>query len=133
MDAETLNASEDRARVVVRPPLLYLGSILLGLALHFVLPLQLVPRGLERPVGGVLVLGSIALFALSIREFRKAGTSLPTHEPTTVIVATGPYRFSRNPIYLSFTVFQLGVAIWHLTQKFGEDYRGYRASVRRWI
>jgi protein-S-isoprenylcysteine O-methyltransferase Ste14 len=77
-----------------------------------------------------------------------------------VIVRTGPYRFSRNPIYLAFSLLQLGIAIWvnsvwllatlvgavalihsiviqreehYLERKFGAGYLDYKASVRRWL
>jgi protein-S-isoprenylcysteine O-methyltransferase Ste14 len=100
------------------------------------------------------------LFFFSIGEFRAAGTPVPARKPTTTIVRTGPYRFSRNPIYLAFSVFQLGIAIWansvwllatlvgavalihfvvipreehYLEKKFGAQYLDYKASVRRWL
>jgi Phospholipid methyltransferase len=55
---------------------------------------------------------AIALFAYSVAEFRAAGTPVPARKPTTAIVRTGPYRFSRNPIYLAFSLLQLGIGIW---------------------
>jgi protein-S-isoprenylcysteine O-methyltransferase Ste14 len=101
-----------------------------------------------------------ALFSYSIKLFRRAGTPVPGNKPTTAIVRTGPYRFSRNPIYLAFLAFQLGLAIlvnslWlvatltptvaiiavvvvpseerYLTGRFGTEYLKYKASVRRWL
>lgn len=50
--------------------------------------------------------------ASSVAKFRAAGTPVPARKPTRAIVRTGPYRFSRNPIYLAFSLFQLGVAMW---------------------
>jgi protein-S-isoprenylcysteine O-methyltransferase Ste14 len=102
----------------------------------------------------------MALFAFSVARFRAAGTPVPARKPTTAIVRTGPYRFSRNPIYLAFSVFQLGIAIWvnslwllvtlvgavalmhfvvipreeqYLARRFGAAYLDYKASVRRWL
>jgi protein-S-isoprenylcysteine O-methyltransferase Ste14 len=107
-----------------------------------------------------LVVVAIALFWFSVAKFRAAGTPVPGDKPSTMIVRTGPYRFSRNPIYLAFSVFQLGVAIcansvWllatltgalalihyvvipreeqYLERKFGSEYLDYKASVRRWL
>ena len=111
-------------------------------------------------LGLALVAAAIALFVSSVAKFRAAGTPVPAREPTTAIVRTGPFRFSRNPIYLAFSVFQLGVAIaadsawllvtlaaamalmqWvvipreerYLEGKFGAQYSDYRRSVRRWL
>jgi protein-S-isoprenylcysteine O-methyltransferase Ste14 len=150
----------DTAGVLVRPPLLYLCSILIGSALELVRPLPFAPRSLEAPLGGSLVVAALVLFAFSVREFRAAGTPLPTNRPTTVIVRRGPYRFSRNPIYLAFSLLHLGIAIWtnggwllvtlavtllvmsygviareerYLAGRFAEEYLAYKASVRRWL
>jgi protein-S-isoprenylcysteine O-methyltransferase Ste14 len=124
------------------------------------MPLPFLPRALAVPLGVTLVALAIALFSYSVAKFRAAGTPVPARKPTTVIVRTGPYRFSRNPIYLAFSVFLLGIAIWvnsvwllatlvgavaltnyvvvrreeqYLEQKFGAQYLDYKASVRRWV
>jgi protein-S-isoprenylcysteine O-methyltransferase Ste14 len=144
---------------VLRPPLIYLASIATGLVLHLAWPRPL-PAGLPvRPLlGGALVVASFLLLAFSVRRFRAASTPVPAWKPTTAIVRTGPYRFSRNPIYLGFSLFQLGIAIWigswwlivtlvaafvlihcfvvpreerYLEARFGDEYRDYMASVRR--
>jgi len=85
---------------LVRPPLVYLASILLGLLLHFVWPLPLVRRAVGAPIGAAVVLVAVGLFIAAVRAFRAAGTPVPGNRPTTTIVPAGPYRFSRNPIYL---------------------------------
>jgi protein-S-isoprenylcysteine O-methyltransferase Ste14 len=145
---------------VFRPPLIYLASIATGLALHWAWPrpvLSGVPAG---PLGSALVVASLVLFGYSVQRFRAAGTPVPARKPTTAIVRTGPYRFSRNPIYLAFSLLQLGIAIWvgswwlvatlaaaialihyvvvpreeqYLEARFGAAYREYKASVRRWL
>src|SRR5215813_13246267 len=96
---------------LLRPPIVFLSAILLGIALNHSWPLPfLAPTlGLRGPF---VTLCAVLLFALSLREFRTAGTSVRGTERTTTIVRTGPYRFSRNPIYLSFILLLLGLAVW---------------------
>jgi protein-S-isoprenylcysteine O-methyltransferase Ste14 len=145
---------------VVRPPLVYLTAILLGLALHLAWPVGLLGRRAGTWPGAGAVLLALALFVWAIRTFRVAGTPVPGHRPTTTIVRAGPYRFTRNPIYLAFSLFQLGVALWvgslwlivtllpamalmafvvipreerYLAARFPAAYPAYRASVRRWL
>src|SRR5215468_11587071 len=145
---------------LVRPPLVYLTSLVSGAVLHLALPLRFLPGTLAVPLGVPLVAVAIALFSYSVATFRAAGTPVPARKPTTVIVRTGPYRFSRNPIYLAFSVFQLGIASWvnsvwliatliaavaliasvvipreerYLARRFGADYLDYKRSVRRWL
>ena len=145
---------------VVRPPLVYLSSVVAGTVLDVVWPLPFFPRVLALPVGSSLVVIAMALFSYSVRQLRAAGTPVPGNRPTIVIVRTGPYRFSRNPIYLAFSVLQVGIAIWvnslwliatliaavalmalvvipreerYLEGRFGAEYLEYRAAVRRWL
>jgi protein-S-isoprenylcysteine O-methyltransferase Ste14 len=145
---------------VVRPPVVVLASLLSGAVLTVVWPLPFVPGVLRLPVGGLLVAMAAALFSYSIRQLRAAGTPVPGNKPTTAIVRTGPYHFSRNPIYLAFFALHLGLAIcvnsvWlvatligtvavvavvvvpreerYLTGRFGAEYLDYTASVRRWL
>ena len=97
---------------IMRPPWVYLGAIALGLLMHVALPVRLVSRSVSVPLGGTTVLVAVALFLSAVRTFRTAGTPVQGSRPTTTIVRTGPYRCSRNPIYLSFSLVQLGVAFW---------------------
>ena len=97
---------------LLRPPLVFLTSLVSGAVMHLAMPLPFLPATLAVALGVPLVALAIALFSYSVAQFRAAGTPVPARKPTTVIVRTGPYRFSRNPIYLAFSVFQLGIAIW---------------------
>ena len=142
-----------------RPPIIYLASTLIGIALHLIWPLPLLSTA-GTSLGIVVVLLALLLFAASAREFRAAGTFVRGNQPTHAIVSTGPYRFSRNPIYVSFSLLQLGIAFWvnslwlvvtllgsltlmtlvviareerYLERKFGALYLDYKASVRRWL
>ena len=144
----------------IRPPLVYLGAIALGLLLHFAWPVQLVPPVASVPLGATAVLAAVALFISAVRTFRNAGTPVPGNRPTTAIVRTGPYRYSRNPIYLAFSLLQIGIAFWlnspwllvtlvpavalmslvvipreeqYLETRFPSEYLPYKDSVRRWL
>ena len=145
---------------LARPPLIYLGAIVIGLAIHFVWPVALAPRAIGAPIGAIVIVAAVALFISSVRTFRAAGTPVPGNLPTTTIVRAGPYRFSRNPIYLAFSLFQLGLSLWvnsvallitlvpavalmslvvipreerYLEARFAAEYLPYKASVRRWL
>src|SRR5262245_40835425 len=94
-----------------RPPVIFLAAIVLGLAVNRKWPLPFVAAMLW-PLGAALVFGAVSLFLLSFREFHAAGTSVQGSKPTTALVRTGLYRFSRNPIYLSFILLVIGLSIW---------------------
>jgi protein-S-isoprenylcysteine O-methyltransferase Ste14 len=138
----------------------YLVSLATGALLQLGLPFPVVPGALALPLGVPLVASAVVLFWYSVAKFRAAGTPVPARKPTTVIVRIGPYRFSRNPIYLAFSLLQLGIAIWanslwllatlvgavllvdrvvipkeerYLERKFGAEYLEYKARVRRWV
>ncbi|HEV8579127.1 MAG TPA: isoprenylcysteine carboxylmethyltransferase family protein [Thermoanaerobaculia bacterium] len=159
-EAETRRMPEVANLGKMRPPLIYLGAIVLGLLLHFIWPVRFVPRAVSVPLGAAAVLGALALFISAVRTFRSAGTPVPGNRPTATIVRRGPYRFSRNPIYLAFSLLQLGLAfcvnsVWllvtlvpavalmsfvvipreerYLQARFPSDYLPYKASVRRWL
>jgi protein-S-isoprenylcysteine O-methyltransferase Ste14 len=153
--------SADAANLgLVRPPFVYFGSIAVGLAIHYGWPARFVPPSISRPVGPMLTLLAVGLFVAAVRTFRATGTPVPGNQPTTAIVRTGPYRFSRNPIYLAFSLFQLGLSVWinslgllitlvpavslmalvvipreerYLEARFPSEYSSYRAAVRRWL
>ena len=156
-----LSAARDVANpALVRPRLVYLISFVSGTVIHLVVPFRFLPVTLAAPLGVPLVAVAIALYSYSVAKFRAAGTPVPAREPTTAIVRTGPYRFSRNPIYLAFSLFQLSIAMWvnsvwllatlvgavalihsvcipreeqYLERKFGAQYLDYKTSVRRWL
>jgi protein-S-isoprenylcysteine O-methyltransferase Ste14 len=155
------SAAQDVANLgLVRPPLVYLISLISGVVIQLATPLPFLPGTLAVPLGAPLVGVAIALFAYSVATFWAAGTPVPARKPTTKIVRAGPYRFSRNPIYLAFSLLQLGIAMWansvwllatllgavalmhyfvmrreeeYLARRFGAQYLDYKASVRRWL
>jgi protein-S-isoprenylcysteine O-methyltransferase Ste14 len=144
----------------LRPPFVYLAAILAGVGLDLLQPLRWLPDGIALWVGVPFVILSLVLFFASTRRFKAAGTPVPGNKPTTAIVQSGPYRFSRNPIYLAFSVLVLGIACWrnsiwllgtlaaavslmsfvvipreerYLQRRFGAQYLEYKAKVRRWL
>jgi protein-S-isoprenylcysteine O-methyltransferase Ste14 len=111
-------------------------------------------------LGAIVFVVALALFGWAIVTISRAGSNVPTNRPTTTIVDTGPYGFTRNPIYLAMVLGLLAAAIgfdsaWplltlvpfvlvirygviareeaYLECKFGDVYAGYRARVRRWL
>jgi protein-S-isoprenylcysteine O-methyltransferase Ste14 len=144
---------------LVRPPFVYLAAILVGSALQIAWPLHFLPPGIA-PLGPVLIAAAAALFITSVRQFRAAGTPVPGDSPSTAIVGSGPYRLSRNPIYVAFSLLQLGIATWahsvwllatlavavavmalvvipreerYMARTFGDRYLDYKRRVRRWV
>jgi protein-S-isoprenylcysteine O-methyltransferase Ste14 len=158
--AQTSELPEVANRGIVRPPLVYLGAIALGVLLHVAWPVRLVPPAVSTPLGATTVLAAVALFLSAVRTLRAAGTPVPGDRPTTVIVRAGPFRYSRNPIYLAFSLLHLGLACWvnslwllvtlipavalmsfvvipreerYLERRFPSEYLPYKAAVRRWL
>jgi protein-S-isoprenylcysteine O-methyltransferase Ste14 len=156
----------ETAGVIARPPLLFLAALLLGFVVDHLLPLpRLVPgigsaHTISAVIASTLVLIGLALAAAAISNFSRAGTPVPTTEPTRVLVTTGIHAWTRNPIYVGLFAVYVGIAIavrspWililalplaivmrygvvareetYLEQRFGDTYRNYKARVRRWL
>ncbi|MHB8652030.1 MAG: methyltransferase family protein [Minisyncoccota bacterium] len=155
-----LTETSDSPGVIVPPPFVYMGGLVAGVVLQWLKPVVVLPKKLTVPLGVTLVIISVALVVAAMRAFIKAKTNIDVRKPTTSIVESGPYRFSRNPIYLSMTLLVLGIAAWvntlwilimlvpilvvmqlgviareeaYLTKKFGEKYLQYKSKVRRWL
>jgi protein-S-isoprenylcysteine O-methyltransferase Ste14 len=155
--AETI----DRPNVVVPPPIPWALGTLAGLLAGWLYPLQFVPTTIPHAwVGGGIFGLAVALAVWAMVTIRKAGTQFDVYKPTTAIAENGPYRLTRNPIYLGMFLGQVGIAIgfdnlWllamlapfyfiirygvvareeaYLERKFGTIYRGYLSRVRRWL
>jgi protein-S-isoprenylcysteine O-methyltransferase Ste14 len=156
-----MSDTADTANVIIRPPIAWALAVLAGLTLQWVVSLPFMPASVPAGwVGGMVFVLALALFAWAIATITRAGSNVPTNLPTTTIVETGPYRFTRNPIYLGMFLGLVGLAIafdslWllvmlvpftlairygvvareeaYLERKFGDAYRQYRARVRRWL
>ena len=157
-----LSTERDGAAVRVPPPLVYLGGVIAGVVIHWlVLPLPLGLSAAARiALTAAAALLGILLMGGAIRLFRQTGQDPKPWEPTPEVVSTGVYRFTRNPMYVSMALLQIaigvglangwilalvppvlvivyGTAIRHeeayLERKFGETYASYKRSVRRWL
>jgi protein-S-isoprenylcysteine O-methyltransferase Ste14 len=150
----------DRPGVIAPPPLIYLTAIVAGALLERVWRWRLPVGGWGRVVGLLLIVAAVSFAVWAVRAFDRVKTSPKPHKPTTAMVTSGPFRYTRNPIYVAFTLMQLGGALmgasgWilalivpalllirfgviareerYLERKFGAEYSSYRNSVRRWI
>lgn len=150
----------DRPGVLVLPPLLYLAALIAALALHWLFPLTLPLPAFMRWAGAALILAGVACAGIARSEFVRVGTNVNPMQPATALVKAGPFRFSRNPMYVSLAVVYIGLALltrvawlpillpavlaimhWgvilreerYLARKFGAEYDAYRAEVRRYF
>ena len=103
---------EKSAGVRVPPPFIYAGGFLVGFLVQRVLALPSLGSPANAVLGILLLAMGLALVAPSAALFIRAGTNLAPHQPTTALVFTGPYRFTRNPIYVGFALIYAGAAVW---------------------
>jgi protein-S-isoprenylcysteine O-methyltransferase Ste14 len=142
--------------------LLYGGTLLVGLALDAAVGADAtgLPGSVRWVTAGVAFVAAGALAAAAIRRFLAAGTNVPPSRPATALVTGGVYRFTRNPMYSALTLLYAALALAadapvtllllvplllvvrygvvareeaYMERKFGDEYRRYKASVRRWI
>jgi protein-S-isoprenylcysteine O-methyltransferase Ste14 len=144
--------------VVAPPPLVYAAGIALGLALDRFVPVATPPRLLAPGLG--LVAAGAALALAAFASFRRARTTVLPWGQARVFVPTGPYRWTRNPMYVGMTLASAGIllavgSVWgwlglalalpvihygvirreeaHFAARFGDEYREYQRRVRRWV
>ncbi len=143
------------------PPVIYLAALLTGIVLNSLWAMSPLPGSWRYIVGSLLIVVNVLIMPPVLRRFRRARTPFfDIRKPASVLITDGPYRFSRNPSYVSLTLLYLGVGIilnngwilllvvpvllvmdlWvvrkeerHLETKFGENYLRYKAAVRRWL
>ena len=154
-------APPDHSGVAFPPPFVYAGLFLAGYLVQRLAPVALVP-GAEwvRWPGWILVAAGGVFAFTAAQTFRNAGTHVNPRKPATTVVSHGPFRFTRNPMYVSLATVYLGVtlvvnslwplvcfppAVWiisryviareeaYLERKFGHAYRDYKRQVRRWL
>ena len=163
MTAKSPDSRSDHPGVIAPPPLIYFGFLLLGWVLdeqvlHLAFPFELTMT--VKVIAVVLIVAGMGLEAWSGGLFKKVGTNVVPWSPSTALVFDGPYRFSRNPMYVGFTLVYLGLALglqspsavillipclalmtWgvilreerYLEARFGKPYLDYKGRVRRWL
>ena len=154
-----MTPSADNPGVVALPPVLYGVAFLVVLVLRSLWPMPIFPAAYLWTGLTVAVIG-IGIAIWGRRTMRAAGTNINPSLPALAIVQSGPFRYSRNPLYLALTLLFLGLTLavntwWgivvlvplasvmhvgvvlreerYLDQKFGEAYRQYRSRVRRYL
>jgi protein-S-isoprenylcysteine O-methyltransferase Ste14 len=158
--AQTASSQPDHPGIYFPPPLIYVLFFLAGLGLDWLFPLPRPPAALARGIGVLLIGAWLALAIWSIGRFWSTGNTVVTIKPAASLVVHGPYRFSRNPMYIALGLLYAGIAlvlglvwplllspalVWvvgewcvgpeerYLERKFGDEYQRYRERVRRWI
>jgi protein-S-isoprenylcysteine O-methyltransferase Ste14 len=155
-----MTEKKDNPGVIAPPPLIFLSGLILGGIVSWFYPVQMLNSGFAVILGNLLFLVGIAVIAIIYLQMKRAKTNIEPWKPTTKILDTGFYGFSRNPIYLGMILIYLGITcffnfVWflsflpivllvihfgvifreekYLEEKFGEDYLDYKKRVRRWI
>lgn len=148
---------EDNAGVYFPPPFLFVGCFLAGWLMRGLLPVS-IPYA--RPAGVVVAVFSLALLLWGFASMIRMHTAVIPHKPATALVTGGAFRFTRNPLYVSIILGYIAVAVWtetvtallllpvaiailrvrvirreeaYLERRFGEEYRRYCRTVRRWM
>jgi protein-S-isoprenylcysteine O-methyltransferase Ste14 len=150
----------DNPGFLLPPPLTYLLTLLLGLVLDRRSHLPFLPRGVARILGWPLLGGGVLLNGWFNLTMRRADTPINPRKPVSKLITEGPFRYTRNPAYLSLTMLYAGIALlrralWailllplvvvviqryqiereerYLERTFGEEYLAYKERVRRWV
>jgi len=157
-----MDTSKDNAGVIILPPVLYAIALVVVFALRWLWPLPVFAAHVAavRWAGLALVPLAFGIGAWGAVTLRKAGTNVNPMLPSTAIVASGPFAFSRNPLYVGLAIAFAGITLalntwWgfivlvpvivlmhfgvilreerYLAGKFGDPYRDYCSRVRRYF
>jgi protein-S-isoprenylcysteine O-methyltransferase Ste14 len=152
--------NHDTPEMLAPPPLIYLAALLVGIFVNFIIPTPTLDLWLRWTIGLPLLFLGGGLVTSAMAAMKKVGTTPDPRHPTRALAIEGPYRFTRNPIYMAFTLLVGGIAIsfnflWtllflvvalvaidrgviaheerYLEGKFGDQYLAYKARVHRWF
>jgi protein-S-isoprenylcysteine O-methyltransferase Ste14 len=158
-DSEAKNL-RDHSGVFVPPPLIYFVFFIIGMLLQLVCSVRILSPSADRAIGVICIMSGLTLIAWSVQTFWRSKTSVIPVRPSSAIVTGGPFRFTRNPMYIALTLLYLGTAFWlntlwpivllpvllflvqsyviareerYLERKFGKEYLQYKSRVRKWL
>jgi protein-S-isoprenylcysteine O-methyltransferase Ste14 len=154
------NQSADNPGVIAFPPLIWLVNAVISVLVHLFVRVPIMGYGISRVCGLVLIILAPTLALSAFATMKRAGTNVHPSEPALALVRGGPFRFTRNPLYLALCLVQAAIGFFlndwitllfvvplvlifhygvvlreerYLTAKFGEPYLKYKNEVRRWI
>jgi protein-S-isoprenylcysteine O-methyltransferase Ste14 len=152
--------SSDAPHVKIIPPLVYLAGLVIGFLANIWMPIKFVPNWIAWVLGGILIICGAVMPGSALFKFKEVGTTVRPDRAASTLVTAGPYKVTRNPMYLGLACVYFGVAVagqcvwalillpvvlaiiqrWaiepeeaFLERRFGADYVGYKEKVRRWI
>lgn len=154
------NDEGDNPGIQIPPPLIYVAPLLSGLLFDRKFHVPFLPRSVARLLGWTLLSSAVLLAGWSFKTMGDADAPIRTDKPVPRLATGGPFRYTRNPGYLSLAMIYAGVAVrrnalWaivllpavllviqrevigreerYLERTFGEEYLSYKRSVRRWV
>lgn len=158
-----MNDASTRPNTVPWPPIVYVCAVAAAMIAHWLWPLPWVPGTLAEflfAIGCLVIVGALAMDFAAMRAMSRAKTTIMPNRASDHLVTSGPFGFTRNPIYLGNTMLMIGLGLisgilWflllapvaafatqklavereerHLEARFGKRYRDYAKKVRRWI
>ena len=150
----------DNPGVVAFPPLIWLVNAAISVVVHLFIQVPIMRYRICLVCGIVFVILAPTLALSAFKTMKAAGTNVHPSEPALALVRSGPFRFTRNPMYLALCLLQVALGFFlndwitllfvvplalifhhgvvlreerYLTSKFGEPYLQYKREVRRWI
>ena len=155
-----IGETTDHAPIVVNPFVIVGGALMVAVLLQWLWPLPFLPTTLARIVGVLVFLLGFGFGLPAVRLMRQAKTTLNPYRPSSAVITSGPFRLTRNPLYVANLLNYAGLVVFfsllwgllllpaivwmtnrwvirheesYLEQKFGGEYTRYKASVRRWL
>ena len=149
---------DDRPGVIAPPPAIFAAAALIGVGLEYLWRTSF--GAAMWPLGAILIAVGVAGIGFAFHLFRRAGTHPDPYRPDEALVTRGLFKFTRNPFYVGLGMIQAGLALvfdsaWilvmaapayvvlrygvvareeaYLERRFGDEYRAYKATVRRWL